>query len=272
MVPQKLKDFFLSQLEIWELARNNFQNLEKIEKKPMQAGELKGYIQFNPARAVSTLAKVDDSTISRRKCFLCSHHRPDEQKSMEILPGWELLVNPYPILPYHFTISSKAHTAQRLNIITGKRLAELLDGMVVFYNADGAGASAPDHAHFQAVPIEELPLINLLDRDNIDIRNVEMPFKIIIDPDESENIKEPVNAYFWMDKEKKVHLIAIPRSQHRPGCYYKEPPERRAVSPGAIDMAGVIVTPIKEDFDRLNNDDIEKIYKEVSFCQDEITI
>ena len=155
---KNIMDFFEHQLSTWDLASVNYECLSKVKKKFFKIKDLKCEVQFNPERAKSTLANLQKEKIKDRECFLCKDNRPIEQKGIEILPGWELLINPYPILTPHFTIVSKQHTDQQLNPSIGFELVYRLKGMVVFYNDAGAGASAPDHMHFQAVSKEDLPL------------------------------------------------------------------------------------------------------------------
>lgn len=264
MTREEIKDFFEDQLSSWPLAAENSRKLGMVKRKNLEFNGLTYQVQFNPARAVSTLAKLDKASLKKRECFLCQKNRPVEQKSLEILPGWELLVNPFPILPFHFTIAGKEHQPQSLLIEIGEKLASLLPGMVVFFNGDGAGASAPDHIHYQAVPIDELPLIKVFDEE-CNEKLPEFPFKIIKDKDSEYLRNFPVNAYFWKDKSGKSRFLAIPRKSHRPDLYFMEPPYRRAVSPGGIDMAGVIVTPIEEDFNNMTESDLDRIFRHVAF-------
>lgn len=263
---KELLDFFDHQLENWKLAYDNFQFLRDVKKKPFSVGSLQGYVQFNPARAVSTMAKVGKEEIRNRKCFLCKDNRPSEQLAMEILPDWELLVNPFPILPYHFTISNRNHTPQVFKYEDGLKLSGTLPGMVVFFNGDGAGASAPDHLHYQAVPIEELPLVSLIEKERIEnINRLNLPFQIIADKEEAEKREQPINGFFWKSPENgETRFIAIPRTAHRPKLFYLEDENRRRVSPGAIDMAGVIVTPFEEDYLNLSSQEIAQIYRDVA--------
>ena len=265
MKREEWKSFFDSQIESLDLAKLNVTALDSIITKPFKSEDLHGLIQFNPSRAISSLAKLDAATISIRKCFLCEDNRPHQQKSYEILPGWDLLVNPYPILKYHFTISCRKHVPQSLDINTGCELAKQLEGLVVFFHADGAGASAPDHLHYQAVPIESLPLIKLLDEDRTNETALELPFRIMRKKDELEASNSPLNVYFWVNQNKQIKILAIPRKNHRPNEYFLNPPERIAVSPGAIDMAGVIVVPIEEDYHKINDEIMAGIYNQVSF-------
>lgn len=257
-----MRDFFEAQLQKWDLASKNYQELEKVIKKPFKLKNLEGYIQYNPARAVSSLAKVDKESIEKRKCFLCDSNRPSQQDSLEILRGWNLLVNPFPILPEHYTIVYDHHGPQKLNLNIGFQLADNLRDYIVFYNDAGAGASAPDHAHFQAVPFGSLPFIEAYEK-NPDFKS---PFKIFTKPEDLIGANAVVNAFFWHSpKDDNVKFLAVPRRCHRPDLFYKPYPFRRAVSPGAIDMAGVVVTPFEEDFRALNNNDLENIFCQVAF-------
>lgn len=264
MTREEIRDFFNSQIHDWDLARKNFEALSLIKKKPFKIKDMEGWVQFNPARAVSTLANLDKKTLEKRPCFLCECNRPKEQKKINIEDKWDLLVNPFPILPYHFTIASGNHSPQFFDLSAGMSLAETLQGMVVFFNGEGAGASAPDHLHYQAVPMDSLPLINVMEKGAADKIKLNFPFEFILDTDHFESEDLPVNAYFWVNKEGKNRNLIIKRKAHRPEMFYLDPPYRRAVSPGAIDMAGVIVTPYEDDFNRINGSDIETIYKEVT--------
>lgn len=275
MSKKEIITFFNSQLESWPLAAANFSGLMSVRKKPFTIGSFNGYVQFNPARKGSTLAKVDKTEIEKRECFLCSKNRFEQQKGIEILPGWDLLVNPFPILPYHFTIVNKRHTPQIKDLETGKKLAELLEGFVVFYNDDGAGASAPDHMHFQAVPEDSLPLISLLNSKD----ETSLPFKVIFNEEEINQLDSPANIFFWKKNDSltgneisenksentEIKIVAIPRKSHRPSQFFLDPPKRRAFSPGALDMAGILVTPFEEDFEVVDDADILDIYNQTAF-------
>ena len=117
-------------------------------------------VQWNPARITSTGAKIDAKTLEQRPCFLCEANRPKEQVKKIIDERYELLVNPFPILPTHFTIPSRRHEPQRIKGNFGemmKIMREYPDYMV-FYNGPKCGASAPDHAHFQAGTSGLVPL------------------------------------------------------------------------------------------------------------------
>lgn len=263
-----LIDFYEQQLLEWDLAFKNNRALDKIKKKLFKIGDLEGSLQFNPARANSTLAKTDKKSIASRPCFLCKNNRPPEQKQIEIIPEWELLVNPFPIFHYHFSIVNKCHTPQKPMIDYGFKLAEKLSGMVVLYNDVGAGASAPDHMHFQAVPVNKLPLISLIEKEAGNINNLDIPFRIITDLNLIEKINRPYNIYFW-NSSKGMKFIAVPRKSHRPKEYFLEPPKRIAISPGAIDIAGVMIVPLEEDFNIADCKAINRIYQQVAYAEGE---
>lgn len=281
-------EYIDAQLAEWPLARENYQALGKTERRSMQLGDLTVGIQHNPARIVSTAAKTDAKTLAERPCFLCKKNRPPQQVGMEIAEGWELLLNPYPIFPTHFTIVSKNHKPQEgfpLDMVT---MAEKLPGHTVFFNGKRAGASCPDHLHCQAVKTHELPLMQLIEkRHSLDAGRVssseslglDVPFgftSIIITPDldgmsELARIEDSIgreyisegrlNAFVWIDDNGLLRICAVPRNMHRPSCYGSDEGQY-LISPGCIDMTGVIIAPIKKDYDTLTEDDIKKIYKE----------
>ena len=58
--------------------------------------------------------------------------------------------------------------------------------------------------------------------------------------------------------------MIFPRRKHRPDAFFKEGDDRVVVSPGVIDMGGLLITPVRRDFDRLDAAAVEGIYREVS--------
>ncbi len=155
------RDLFSSQLINWELARINYEGLKTVKTKSFSFGDFDVKVQFNPARIISSGAKVDAKTISERKCFLCLENLPAEQEGIDV-GNYTVLVNPFPIFPEHFTIPHKQHIAQQIlpYFADMLELAQMLSEYVVFYNGPKCGASAPDHLHFQAGTKDFLPLIN----------------------------------------------------------------------------------------------------------------
>lgn len=291
-----IKDFIEAQLSVWPLAKKNYDALSQVERRRVNVNGYDFYLQYNPARILSTGANIEKETIAKRKCFLCKDNRPEEQMIGEIILGWDLLVNPYPILPIHLTIVSKEHRPQSHVPKEIVEIATLLPGMVIFFNGAKAGASAPDHLHLQAVLKDELPLIRLVEKIHPETATMVLPsdaliphypyffFTGVVKPDDSGfktllaglaiggssdgktyDDHELINTFFWISDTGMLRFIAIPRSSHRPKCYFEEGDGNRMISPGCIDMAGMLIAPRRSDFEALTADDIEKIYRDVAF-------
>lgn len=305
--------FIENQLAKWQTARTNHEALNQIETRRFELAGNTITVQFNPARAVSTCAKVDKSSIEARKCFLCPGNKPNEQDEIIISldEPFSLRINPYPILPGHLTISSVKHQDQVLadktiRQLPGKLISWLEEyfasGYVLFYNGAKCGASAPDHFHFQAVKQSDVPVIQQWERlmetavrekeiktengntySSFQITSYICPIQVFICNHSADILPEMINQYLeslplhegeseprynlfaWQDKQRGFTMAYFPREGHRPACYTATGGEQLLVSPGALDMAGLLVTPRKEDFDKITESDITQIYKEVAY-------
>lgn len=288
MTTENLVDLAGRQLASWDLASRNHEALKRSSRRSLNAGGFGCEVLHNPARIVSTGARVENGKAGDRACFLCAENRPKEQIVLERQDGFEVLVNPFPILDPHFTIVSELHEPQSDVPDEMIRFAKACPGLTAFFNGAKAGASAPDHLHFQAVATRELPLMRIADR--LAPRNgrvalssdvaADVPFlfamlrgedeeqmKLIrsiggINAESGERDPDLRNVFAFIGSDGELITVVIPRMRHRPACYFAQGEERMLVSPGAIDMAGLTVTPRQEDFNRITADDILSIYRQ----------
>lgn len=285
--------FFRQQLDNWPETASRYAAVECVAARML---EVKGFcycLQYNPSRSVSSKAKVDPVSIASRPCFLCA--RPSEQLHLDVMSSsgnrYMCLVNPYPLSKEHYTVASSEHVPQT---VSGSRISDFLEfaesvpSMVWFYNDEGAGASAPDHLHFQAMRRGTLPL----DRDFCNLRKTLLysdngfsaysleyccgaysvvsssadvlasVFKAVYACRKSVGIDFRINLVAWNDGDRTV-LNVFFRSRHRPARFYDEN-DPVGVSPGAADMAGLVVLTDRKDFDRLSSQDVSEIMDEVS--------
>jgi SpoIID/LytB domain protein len=301
IIDNSLQRFFNRQLEVWDDASARYRDLHNVQTK--QVGSVK--VQFNPARIVSTGAKIDKKTLEKRPCFLCEINRPKEQMAKSLDDKFSLLVNPFPILPTHFTIPAKKHQLQSIKKNYGEiyKVLSRFDDIIVFYNGPKCGASAPDHMHFQAGTSGILPLqtewqrlsrnmeavYSLNDDEGIYILTDFIVPGIVIKSRNSENDSnlfrrvynamplydgdtEPMmNIVSWINGDDHISVV-IPREKHRPDCYSAEGCGRLLVSPGALDMAGMIITPREEDFNKLDEEKAVEILRECGASEDTMKI
>ena len=156
--------FVGDQLSRWPLACENFRALKNVKVREVEVGGLTVRLQLNPARMISSAAKLSKEDIARRKCFLCRENRPAEQMMMKFDgrkgKKYHILVNPYPIFPDHLVIAMNRHVDQSIwhRYVDMLDLARKYSGFTFFYNGPKSGASAPDHHHFQAAPSGLMPL------------------------------------------------------------------------------------------------------------------
>ena len=300
MEDSSISRFFNRQMEKWADARHRFRDLKHVETHQL-SDQLK--VQWNPARIVSTGAKIDKKTLGDRPCFLCDKNRPKEQISKQIDERFLLLVNPFPILPIHFTIPARKHQPQSIYKNYGEmhRFLSLHSELMVFYNGPKCGASAPDHLHFQAGTSGILPLqanwqrlsrnltdiISLNDDEKIAlIHDFVVPAFVIIskseDSDEAlfqrlyksmpvrgDETEPMMNIIAWRKGDEYISVV-IPREKHRPEAYFAEGDALMMVSPGALDMSGLIITPREEDFRKLTEESATAILQECGVSTDKM--
>lgn len=299
-ISEQARQLIKDQQNEWELAKKNYAGLKKVKTRKLAFDGFDMIVQFNPERIRSSAAKVDAKSIKARPCFLCKENLPEEQRSIQVLEKYMLLVNPFPIFPQHLTIPHQEHIDQ---LIESKfadmlHLARALEDFTVFYNGPKCGASAPDHFHFQAgikrfMPIEYdfrkglffhnsrnlggLEIIRwseylrtILTFSGRDIGQItEAILKIYtelkkLQPDEDEpllNILASFAGSRWT-----VHLF--PRKLHRPWQYFEEGEKQILLSPASVDMGGVLITPREEDFNKISMGDAQDIFEQVCLEED----
>ena len=291
----KAKELIRDQKNDWDLARKNYEGLKKVKVKTFGFNHYKIDVQFNPERIVSSAAKVDTKSIEARPCFLCQKNLPPQQRGLIFNTDYMVLVNPFPIFTEHLTIPTLVHTDQLIfgNFKSMLDLAEQLNDFVIFYNGPKCGASAPDHLHFQAgnkgfLPIERdytngkccsvvrqignvtlshwpdyqrgiITLKSNIKEELIDCFNQIYTRLQVIAPDEIEpmlNILATFEKGDWV-----IHIF--PRILHRPKQYFESGEKQILLSPAAVDMGGVFITPREEDFNKISPDDVKDIFKQV---------
>ncbi len=276
-------DFFSRQLAVWPEARQRYDALAQVQTKAWMVEGRRLAVQWNPTRMVSTGAKIDKATLAKRPCFLCPTNRPAVQESVPLLEGrYELLVNPFPILPHHFTIPSTTHQPQRIreHYLDMMQMVELLPDLMVFYNGPSCGASAPDHLHFQAgdriigEPFSHAVKIVAQTPEESNERFQHLYASLPCPEDQPEPM---MNILAWKEKTNasvedgataqngttQLVTYVIPRGKHRPDCYFAVGEKQMLVSPGALDMAGLVITPREVDFRRMTPELAASILREV---------
>ena len=292
----ELQSILKRQLAGWPEAARRYRDLREVQTKEITIGGMPVRVQYNPARAVSSLARTDAASIASRPCFLCRGNRPQQQEALpfEGCDGrrYEILVNPFPIFPEHFTVPAVDHVPQR---IAGRfpdmlRLAEAFPDMTVFYNGPESGASAPDHFHFQMgckgfLPVERhfgllgpktvmrpgaaaialtsayipgLPVITAPDAESAEAAFLRVLRSLPVSPRTGE---PQLNVLCWREQDI-FRVLVIPRKAHRPSCYYAPEGEAVRISPASVDLGGVFIVPVEEDFRRTDAGVLQSIIRE----------
>jgi SpoIID/LytB domain protein len=295
--------FFHRQLQTWPEVRQRYRDLQQVETRELVTDTITLQAQWNPARIGSTGAKIDGKSIAERPCFLCAKNRPQAQMHRMVDGKYELLVNPFPILPVHFTLPTMKHQPQRILSMYDEmlKLAERNTDLTILYNGPSCGASAPDHAHLQAVSSGCLPLQQSWQRlsrnlsevikdeeDNGIWQVVDYPaaafvicsynksvgerlFRRLYDclPPAEDQMEPMMNIIMWRSGDAVLSVV-LPRRKHRPDCYTATGDVQYIISPGAVDMGGLIITPREQDFRRVTPELILNIYHELSLTQEQM--
>ena len=296
-LPQLCLDLLLNQKSSWQDLQEGYEFLKDVRERDLSCRNFLVRVQHNPRRLKSCTAGVSSDNESGQPCFLCLDHLPQGQKGILYRGEYLILCNPMPILSSHFTVSHLDHRSQAIEEHIGVFLQLMLDlgpGWTVLYNGPKCGASAPDHLHFQAARSGQMPIekeirererlalarevddillyrVNHLGREVLllegnDPMAVEGAFTgFLFDLKQALLItEEPMMNIVGFYEERKWRLMIFPRRKHRPDAFFKEGNDRVVVSPGAIDMGGLVITPVEKDFQQLDAAAVEGIYREVS--------
>jgi ATP adenylyltransferase/5',5'''-P-1,P-4-tetraphosphate phosphorylase II len=300
---QQADALFEDQKQTWPTLGTNWAMLDAARLRSFDFGGFRIRVQFNPKRIVSSAAKVDRVSIENRSCFLCEENRPPEEKSVSFGEEYEILCNPFPIFREHFTIAHRRHIPQVIEGVFTEflRLSRELPELVVFYNAPNCGASAPDHLHFQAgslgfMPIEE-QMDLLLDRygQRVPVRGVSLTavddglrrFLVMesVQPDRLEELFRSIFGFLKRrngkgeagEEEPLLNMLAyyrgrwqilvFPRQKHRPWQFFEEGDKNILLSPAAVDMGGILITPLEKDFLKITPEDIKDIFSQICLSE-----
>ena len=296
-LPGLCLELLSEQKKVWLDLLTSYESLKDVRERDVSCRGFSVCLQHNPARIKSSMADVSEKSAKERRCFLCLNHLPEEQKGILYRSNYLILSNPMPVFPSHFTISHLDHRRQAIieHIETLLQfMANFGSGWTVLYNGPRCGASAPDHLHFQAFPSGQMPI----EKDIREQKRLALTKQMggvllyrvkglgrevmMIEGDDPMAVGAAFNGFlkalrkgFLLDEEPMVNiagfheeknwrLVIFPRRKHRPDAFFKDGNDRVVVSPGVIDMAGVLVTPVERDFERLDATAVENIYREVS--------
>jgi hypothetical protein len=295
---ERLQAFIRQQLAAWPALREAHRRLGARLTRTLRLPDRTVELQCNPGRARSTTAKVAADDVAQRPCFLCPGNLYPGQLGLPFASDWLILNNPFPIFTDHLVVSSIRHTAQLLESALPAMVgfvAELEGGFSAFYNGARCGASAPDHLHFQACPAGMLPLERqlaaLLDeplsgetawlfctRDNrgIGLCRAQSDAALL---EQLQHMCARLNRTAPPGGEADLNLIifgrpghcagvVLPRRAHRPACFFASGDRQCVISPGAVDVAGLAILPRQEDFERMTEEKMLAIYREVCLGAD----
>ena len=285
------------QKKTWQDLREGYESLKNVRERNLPCGRFSVRLQYNPGRIKSSLADVGERKAHELRCFLCLDRLPESQKAIFYRSEYLILCNPMPVFPYHFIVSHLDHRLQAIAENIGfffRLMGDFGSDWMVLYNGPKCGASAPDHLHCHAIPSGQMPIEKEMRRENSipltkrvddvllyrlrdlgreviilegdDPMALESAFKVFLSALKKVLLidEEPMINIAGFQKEGKWCLVIFPRQKHRPEAFFREGDARVVVSPGVIDMGGLLITPVEKDFERLDGAAVENIYREVS--------
>lgn len=308
MKQDKIHKFVGDQLSRWPLACSNFRALKDVKVREIEVGGLTVKLQFNPARMISSAAKLNKEDIAKRRCFLCRENRPVEQIMLKFEgrknKKYDILVNPYPIFPDHLVIAKSNHTDQSIwhRYVDMLDLARKYTGYTFFYNGPKSGASAPDHHHFQGAPKGLMPLENdvnaCISKDDVTLEYLtsvqdaslyhykrfttgvfvlraetaksaaKLFYRLLDCAELPEGEPEPLFNLFSWWADGEFRSIVVFRRSHRSHHYFSDGPDHLTMSPGCADMAGVFIVPVPDEYEKISSELLTEMVAEVSVSKE----
>jgi ribosomal protein S18 acetylase RimI-like enzyme len=296
-LPGLCLELLSEQKRSWQDLGKGYESLKSLRERDLPCSRFSVRLQYNPGRIKSSLADVGERKAHERRCFLCLDRLPESQKGIFYRSEYLILCNPMPVFPFHFIVSHLDHRLQAIAEHIDLYLRLMNDfgsDWTVLYNGPKCGASAPDHLHFHVGPSGQMPIekempqanrlpvtkqvdgvlvycLGDLGREVIilegdDPMAVGSAFRVFLNALKEVLLidEEPMMNIAGFEKEGKRRLVIFPRRKHRPEAFFREGDDRVVVSPGVIDMGGLLITPVEKDFERLDRADVENIYREVS--------
>lgn len=301
-----LDKFINDQLSVWPAAAAAFRALKSVEEREIPVGNLVCRVQHNPSRMASSTADVSPEALAARKCFLCAGNRPPEQFHLKFGGrkgrGYHIQVNPFPIFRDHLVIVREEHIPQTI----WHHFPDMLSfvgkyrDFTIFYNGPASGASAPDHLHFQAAPRGLLPLENAVDafldcpgeplatvkdaslyRFDGYVRGVyalkaltpkslsKLFYRLLECSGSCPDEPEPKFNLYAYANGREYRAFVVLRSNVRSHHYFAEGADHLTISPGAADMAGVFIAPVREDFLKVDARLLGEMLSEVTISEHE---
>lgn len=298
-LPMLARNLLARQQATWPQLQAGYAALMELRIRRLEVGERSILLQCNPQRIVSTGADINPVAIQNRACFLCPSNLPFMQQAVVCHRQWLVLCNPFPIFPQHFTVAHVQHLPQSLNDAWPSLLQLTRDfqpDFALLYNGPQCGASAPDHLHFQAVPEKAIPALDgcrekmkpLWQRAGLALlRTTKDPLAAFLLEGASyeeliaclvrltramqrvlPGVGEPLLNLFSHYEEGRWRIMVFPRRRHRPAAYYKAGEEQILLSPGAVDMGGLLVLPREADYNRLDSKTLLNIFQEISVSEE----
>jgi len=296
-LPELCLELLSEQKKSWADLREGYVHLQAVREREVPCRQSTIRLQFNPGRISSSTAVLTAEAVRNRPCFLCRENLPERQAGILYREEFLILCNPRPVFPFHFTVAHIDHIEQAIEPRIGafrQLMSDLGPDWAVLYNGARCGASAPDHFHLQVCPAGRMPLTAEIEKRErwapgrkkdgvICRRSIDLGREVLIleggDPATAEEAfrevtsalrkvqlidDEPLLNLAGLSRGGRTRFVVFPRRKHRPDVFFREGDERVVVSPGVIDMGGVLITPVERDFERLDEAAVERIYGEVS--------